>query len=526
MTLKRSLLVNLISVLGILLVAGFACNFLTEEATPTLRPADTQAPNVTRPTLQTMPTEAGIGQITEPAVGKENAELARATVQIFALYESGGEWQVVWSGSGSIIRPDGLTLTNAHVVDDRYGEYTHLGVAITERTDQPPELMYLAEIAAVDYGLDFAVIRIVSDLDGNPAVVDLPYVGLGDSDAMEIGDHLRILGFPGIGGNTITFTEGTVSGFTQERGIDGRAWIKTDATIAGGNSGGMAVDNAGLLIGVPTQASAGGDQVVDCRPVADTNRDGYVDENDTCVPIGGFLNGLRPINLAMPLIEATINQQEYVAGSQPSDIPTGDYDLSNVDFYSLEFADGVTEDDQPTQLWYALPSETTDIYAFWNYDGMVDGLNWSAYWYVNQELDEEVSFIDITWQGGESGSWWVSISNENGLADGLYELILQVGGETMVSDAIYVGGNRSLVDFTISNESSYEVWYVFLSPLEAQNWGQDELGEDEIIEPGGESTVKIANGTYDMLLADSDGNTLYEEWEMDISENMTFTLTD
>ena len=74
---------------------------------------------------------------------------------------------------------------------------------------------------------------------------------------------------------------------------------------AGGNSGGLASTPGGEIIGVPTQLGYGGeDQYVDCRVLADTNRDGYVDEYDNCVPTGGFINALRPINLAMPLIEA------------------------------------------------------------------------------------------------------------------------------------------------------------------------------------------------------------------------------
>src|SRR3990172_308128 len=134
-----------------------------------------------------------------------------------------------------------------------------------------------------------------SDLARAPVPIDLPFVQLADSDLVEIGDDLRILGYPGIGGDTITFTEGAVSGFTSERGVEGRAWIKTDATIAGGNSGGMGVNADGLLMGVPTRASAGGDNaIVDCRAVADTNRDGVIDDQDSCVPIGGFINGLRP----------------------------------------------------------------------------------------------------------------------------------------------------------------------------------------------------------------------------------------
>jgi serine protease Do len=375
-------------VIFLLIVTSFACNVLADETEqPTERPptsvpvvVDTPLP---LPTTAPEPTEKS----GPPSVGNETGDLAKATVQIFAMVPSGDWWEPVWSGSGSIISPDGLILTNAHVVDNRYDEYSVLGIAMTDRTDQPPELVYLAEIVNVDYALDLSVIQITSDINGSQVSLDLPFIALGDSDKIEIGEKVRILGFPGIGGDTITFTEGAVSGFTQERGIDGRAWIKTDATIAGGNSGGMAANSEGALIGVPTRASSGGDQIVDCRPVADTNRDGYVDEYDTCVPIGGFINGLRPVNLAKPLIEAALNSEEYVAGIQESEMPVSNYDLSETYFRNLVFADGVTENDQPTQLWYFMPSGTQQICAFWDYEGMVDGLIWSAYWFADGVLD-------------------------------------------------------------------------------------------------------------------------------------------
>ena len=133
----------------------------------------------------------------------------------------------------------------------------------------------------------------------------LPTVPLGDSDAMQLGDRLAIFGYPGIGGETVTFTSGNVSGFTGDKNVRShRAWIKTDATIAGGNSGGTAVNQAGQLVGVPTQAAAGaGVTPVDARPVLDTNRDGRIDQRDTPMAVGGFINGLRPVNLAFPLLE-------------------------------------------------------------------------------------------------------------------------------------------------------------------------------------------------------------------------------
>jgi S1-C subfamily serine protease len=225
-------------------------------------------------------------------------DLAHAVVQIEALDSLGDP---VWTGSGTFISSDGLILTNGHVVDDRAGEYDSLAVATTTETDEPPESKYLTEIVAVDYALDLAIVQVTSDLDGNDVTEEFPFVPTGDSESVEIGDNIRILGYPGIGGDTITFTNGVVSGFTSERSVEGRAWIKTDATIAGGNSGGLAVDAAGRLIGVPTIVGSGADQeTVDCRYIADTNRDGSIDDNDTCVPVGGFINGCAPSTSQCP----------------------------------------------------------------------------------------------------------------------------------------------------------------------------------------------------------------------------------
>ena len=236
----------------------------------------------------------------------------KAVVQIVAMYEDNGEYKIGWTGSGSIISPDGFILTNAHVVlPDRYFPIDALKIALTLEDDQPPVISYYAEVLQADEPLDIAVLRITTDLDGNPvdyASLDLPYVPLGDADDLHLGDSIRILGYPGIGGETITLTTGEVSGFTSEEERGDRAFIKTSATIAGGNSGGLAANPEGYLIGIPTQLGYGGeDQFVDCRVLADTNRDGKIDDRDSCIPTGGFINALRPVNLAFPLIEAARN---------------------------------------------------------------------------------------------------------------------------------------------------------------------------------------------------------------------------
>jgi S1-C subfamily serine protease len=453
-------------------------------------------------------------------------DLARATVQILALVRIGDDYQAVWSGSGSVIDSRGLVLTNAHVVDDRFDEYTDIGVAMIERTDQAPDLAYLAEIVSIDYSLDLAVIQIRSDISGNQVAVDLPTVALGDSDRVELGGTLRILGYPGIGGQTITFTEGAISGFTSERGIDGRAWIKTDATIAGGNSGGMAVDDQGRLVGIPTRVSSGdvrGD-IVDCRAVVDTNRDGVIDSQDTCVPLGGFINGLRPVNLAMPLIEAALAGQQYVSGDVVQ--PAGGYDLAETFFYNLVFSAGVTADDRPLQTMEALPSGSTELCVFWDYEGMMNGMQWSAIWFIDRELSDEGSIINDTWGGGDDGNWWACIFNDFGLEDGLYEVILEAEGQTLENESIFVGGYRTQIDFTLQNQSDEPICYAYLSPSLAQGWGEDELGLQEIVYPGTSSTFPLVTGEYDILLQNCDFEDLIEEYRIDIFEDITYSLTD
>ncbi|HEY3342158.1 MAG TPA: serine protease, partial [Anaerolineae bacterium] len=227
-------------------------------------------------------------------------------------------------GSGTLLTAEGYILTNHHVTDVsdlidqvkstpgvkiREGQ---LVVLLTRRSDQPAVATYIAEVVADSADLDLAILKITKDLSGkavDSASLNLPFVELGDSDSIDLGDTINIFGYPGIGGDTITFTSGNVSGFDSDTNIEGRAWIKTDATIAGGNSGGTGVDNDGKLIGVPTRIFSNKEgQSVDCRRLADTNGDGKIDESDTCIPVGGFINALRPVNLAKDLIQGAIGQ--------------------------------------------------------------------------------------------------------------------------------------------------------------------------------------------------------------------------
>lgn len=395
-------------------------------------------------------TPARVGESPEQTdAAADISALARSVVQVFSLDENE---EPVWWGSGTVISDDGLILTNAHVVDDRNGEYDSLAIAVINSPDEPTEPRWYAEIAAVDYALDLAVIRPVSDLDGAPPVIDIPSLPLGNSDAVEIGNPIHILGFPAIGGETITYTEGVVSGFTAQKDIPERAWIKTDSTIAGGNSGGLAASARGELIGVPTTVGSGREDapVVDCRSYGDTNQDGNVDEEDDCLVVGGFINGLRPVNLALPLIEAVEDERAYVSpyvapeppppvgGGTPGPFP----DPQGKEFENLIFADGITGDGKPGNIITELPAGATELYAFWDFSGiagLTPNVTWDALWLKEDELVPEASTVAETWFYGRSGQAWVAIIKEDGLKEGEYELVLAVDGETLASASITVG---------------------------------------------------------------------------------------
>ncbi len=384
---------------------------------------------------------------------EQRSTLIAATVRIYGVKRVQDELQPTYVGSGTLISAEGLILTNAHVASpasqgDTQDEPDALAVAVIEAEDKAPVFSYLAEVKAVDGWLDLAVIQIVSTVDGaevNPRDLNLPFVPVGDSDGVRIGDKLYIFGYPAIGGDTITFTSGSVSGFTAEGEIGDRAWIKTDATISGGNSGGLGADSGGRIIGVPTIASSGADtDVADCRVVQDTNGDGELTNADTCIPIGGFINGLRPVNLALSLIEAAQRGRTYASpyggdssngqGQEPTAPGTGDERFDNVVWYTVDADDNF---DQPVE---SFSSGTRTIVITFDFAGMTDGQLWREVW---TQDGEEVYSGDNVWDQGRQGNYYTYLYNQDDpLPDATYEVALYAGPEMgeLLRSSVVVGG--------------------------------------------------------------------------------------
>jgi serine protease Do len=454
MTTKRKINYSFVA-LTMLILASLACSLGANDSVGIDNPAQPQ-PTATASSSQS-------NQSGEPVLSR--SDLIAGTVQIKAAFKKNGEYQVAWTGSGTIISPHGLILTNSHVaapnaIDPNETNPDLLAIGLVESEDKPPVFSYIAETRAVDGYLDLAVLQIVSTLDGSAvdsSQLNLPYVPLGDSDKIHVGDHLSIFGFPGIGGETITFTDGSVSGFTSEDQVGDRAWVKTDATIAGGNSGGLAADDSGHIIGVPSRASSGSDssQITDCRVVQDTNDDGVIDDKDTCIPIGGFINAIRPIKLALALIKAARDGQNYASpygstGSVANPGGSGQEQFGSVSWYTID------SDGKPVDPVDSYPSGTGTIAANFEFSGMTDGQSWAEAWYNN---GEQVAAQKFNWEYGPDGNLTVYLYNNDGseLADGVYKLELYAGTDLpkLTEGEVTLGGsadNGSLNPNSISDK--------------------------------------------------------------------------
>ncbi len=373
----------------------------------------------------------------------ERRTIMKSCVLIMPLDIQDGEVvNVPWSGSGTIIDKNGLILTNYHVVEET-GEWNALGILVTSRSDQKPEPAYLAEVVAQDPDADLAVLQIVSDFEGKPVDFDklgLVPVPMGDADNLELGDEITIFGYPGIGAGTITLTEGKIAGFLTDEAITyQRAWLKTDASIAGGNSGGTAVDEYGNLVGVPTRGS-----MVDVRRIADTNGDGIVDEEDSAVPTGGFINLLRPINLAFGLIAQASSGSVTPGGTSPRTDPTptsAGILPSGVSFSKFAFASQVDEDMNPLDSGSSFSTDLTTLYAYSDYQGMRDGLELRYIWTVD---DQQLFDKALAWSYGPKGSFYLYITNDDDpLPPGKYQLEVIVAGKTVQKGQAVIGSYSS-----------------------------------------------------------------------------------
>ena len=156
--------------------------------------------------------------------------------QFFDFFGSGRPRVQNSLGSGVIVSPDGIVVSNHHVV----GDATAIRVVLSDRRE------FDAEVVMSDEAIDIAVLRLEN-------AENLPALRFRDSDEIEVGELVLAIGNPFGVGQTVS--SGIVSGVARLGSMTGNArgyYIQTDAAINPGNSGGALVGTDGLLMGVNT----------------------------------------------------------------------------------------------------------------------------------------------------------------------------------------------------------------------------------------------------------------------------------
>ncbi|MGL4524351.1 MAG: S1C family serine protease [Spirochaetia bacterium] len=170
---------------------------------------------------------------------KTNSAVVHISTQLIAhdwffdaLPQKGG------SGSGTIIDPKGYVLTNYHVVKNSHR------VILRLYNDQE----YEGKIIGIDQENDLALIFF------DPKSENLPFIQMGESDNLKVGQKVLAIGNPFAFERTLT--TGTISGLGRpirnEGGLIIQNMIQTDAAINPGNSGGPLLNSQGEMIGVNT----------------------------------------------------------------------------------------------------------------------------------------------------------------------------------------------------------------------------------------------------------------------------------
>lgn len=145
-------------------------------------------------------------------------------------------------GSGVIVRPDGLMLTNDHVLENRRTFDVRIGDGRS----------FKARLLGTDPVGDLAALKL--DV---PAGETVPHLDLGDSEALRVGDEVLAVGNPfalGVLDQAPTFTSGIVSALHHTQGTYTEC-IVTDAEVNPGNSGGPLVNMRGEIVGINGQIS-------------------------------------------------------------------------------------------------------------------------------------------------------------------------------------------------------------------------------------------------------------------------------
>lgn len=198
------------------------------------------------------------------AIARDRVFPALVNIEVVTLeFQGGKETKNRSTGSGAIISPDGLVLTNAHVTDDGYRFFCTLA----DKQRIP------ATLVGEDPWTDLALLKLDLSKLATPNQA-LAYAEFGNSDTLNVGDYVLAMGSPFALSRTVTlgivsntervFTSSRDAGEVDEMMLNWEQrtglftnWIQHDALINPGNSGGPLVNLQGEIVGVNTRGGSG-----------------------------------------------------------------------------------------------------------------------------------------------------------------------------------------------------------------------------------------------------------------------------
>jgi hypothetical protein len=204
---------------------------------------------------------------------------------------------------------------------------------------------------------------------------------------VELRDDVTTFGYPGAGGDTISVRGGKIAGYIDfelkpDDEVD--AYKIDGAASSPGNSGGLATNDQGAQIGIPSAGAP-----------------------------GTGLSVVRMVNFAVPYIEEAVKHGPTPTPTQPGP------------FGPIVFGTGVSEDSLVGQ-GTRFPAGTTKIVAGFPFERMQDGTSWGYVWQTNGKPESDKRNA-LRWDLGDKGfGCCLTLTNDEGLPAGEYQLGLYV----------------------------------------------------------------------------------------------------